>query len=602
MIGAPEYRGPFPTSNWIIPKRVLWGDSLNAEKVHKLNTVGVNVIVDLRRDGAPPTGSDAFYVNFPIANYMTGTPAHVDALRNLTSAILNELSQPNNVVYIHCQDGAGASALLASGIVAGQHGVTGLKAMNMTSQMHSCRDDTRGADGLFPPNLKTLVRETFTSYTPSQEVTLDQFVSAPGGGGVTESKGSKGPVAPLDAMECTQSSMSGTQRFQNTKGHGGGETTFNIYESNATPVGGSPNTQQKVGRKFVQGYAPGGGGAQSVRLFDQTLSGVSNAPSSNLSSPSRGAPNAFHQQPPPTPKPNEIIHPKSSPQPKSVISTVTRFRLNRKDLSIPWGIDVDGLRVIGTIPGSVAHNANLIPGDIVAINGLDVTSEEQLSLLAEFTDVELHIRGPTGGDGGFGAQPPSSAMSSRSSMTGSNPNLPPLLDPRRDQSAIKGPTPTSNWVIRGAILCGSKPNSKDKKKFLALLDQGITVFVNLMEDADCSYIEAAESSTHRAFQALCFPIADGGVPPPTQIPHFRQFIEDVIAKIYEGHVLYIHCLEGHGRTGIVVSILLAKLYNMPAMKAISLCSNLHKGRVDDCGQDSPANVQQRTFVQTFLQQ
>eukprot|EP00760_Papus_ankaliazontas_P010722 PhM_4_TR14423/c0_g1_i1/m.24291 len=625
-MNTPDMKGPTPTSNWLVQHKVLWGDMPNGEKLSKICECGVNLIVDLRPEGQNYVGdaSGVRYVHFPIKNLLTGTPDHCEAIRSFTTNVLTDVNKGHTVAYIHDADGHSLSSTLAAGILAGQFGMSALKAMNVAAQLHALRVEKKGIDSLYIGSQRNLVRECYANYTP-----------AIGGAGhaLTPPRGE----TPVDPLQDTASSLASTgTRFANTRGFGGGESQLNIFTGENT----SPSKTGRPGRKFITGVSATGGGTQHLHLFDQpSLSGSTPAtPKVNLEAtttkPSFGTPQQQQQQ---QYQPQQHHHQQQQQQYQQQKTTpvrpqgVLRVPITRSTLDEPWGLDIIGLNILDVAPGSVCDRARVPSGEIVGISGLEIDHEDQLTILCELLEAELFIRPtPTNTHASPQTKPmqqnvtapsptvhhqhPTTTTSHGGQITqyGSNVpsaqhapssfELPPLLDARRDQSAIQGPTPTSNWVVRGSLLCGPKPNPRDKKRFHALLDTGISVFVNLMEDADCSYVEAAEAATLRTFSAMCFPIPDDGIPDPSQVGNFAEFINDILEQIYAGRRVYVHCREGHGRTGIVIAVLLGKLYGLSGMKATSLCSSLHRGRVDDGGHDSPRTLEQRTFVQMFLNQ
>jgi protein tyrosine phosphatase len=52
----------------------------------------------------------------------------------------------------------------------------------------------------------------------------------------------------------------------------------------------------------------------------------------------------------------------------------------------------------------------------------------------------------------------------------------------------------------------------------------------------------------------------------------------LVKAMSEGHVLYIHCWGGHGRTGTLVCIMLHLMYGIDAQTSIAYCQHVHDMR------------------------
>ena len=62
--------------------------------------------------------------------------------------------------------------------------------------------------------------------------------------------------------------------------------------------------------------------------------------------------------------------------------------------------------------------------------------------------------------------------------------------------------------------------------------------------------------------------------------------------------MYIHCLEGWGRTGVVVSLLHVLLRGLEPLPAMQLASAGYRQRREHRGTDVPKTHEQRMFVHT----
>jgi len=186
--------------------------------------------------------------------------------------------------------------------------------------------------------------------------------------------------------------------------------------------------------------------------------------------------------------------------------------------------------------------------------------------------------------------------------------LPPLPSLPLEPGSMEGPTNSSNWVVKGLVLCGENPGSLDLVSHVSnmalLANVGITTFVCLQQAKELtrmkSYIDdyreqvSRLSSTETSVSFLHFPIEDGGE--ADDDAQLLEFVKNLASHIEGGQQrLYIHCWAGRGRTGIVVAILLGILYNIPAGEALKRTQLYFDQRTVGWG-DSPEYLPQRTQV------
>lgn len=155
---------------------------------------------------------------------------------------------------------------------------------------------------------------------------------------------------------------------------------------------------------------------------------------------------------------------------------------------------------------------------------------------------------------------------------------------------MSGPTPYSNWVVRGCLLVGAYPLKPYMTE--AILKQGVTVFVCLMEESEFGkhgkhYFDVAKSmldsrpsdfvQKSQELRYVHHPIPDRmvGSDDATLV-----LVEKILAFLRAGEVVYIHCYGGHGRTGIFASVLLGRIHGIDAEKALQLCKLYHDCRPD----------------------
>jgi hypothetical protein len=96
---------------------------------------------------------------------------------------------------------------------------------------------------------------------------------------------------------------------------------------------------------------------------------------------------------------------------------------------------------------------------------------------------------------------------------------------------------------------------------------------------------------------LHLPIVDGGI---TSDVATLALVRDCCARARAGEKLYIHCWGGHGRTGTLVSLILAELYNLSADQALRACQRFHDSRLRHDRAYSPATLGQHAQVHLSL--
>lgn len=127
------------------------------------------------------------------------------------------------------------------------------------------------------------------------------------------------------------------------------------------------------------------------------------------------------------------------------------------------------------------------------------------------------------------------------------------------------PIPDSYWVQRGALLAGEYPgalaDADALNKLAALLDAGVTLFIDLTEEREhglrpyfplAQHLATAQgkSLTHRRRA-----IPDMGT---TTQQALSAVLDEIDAALAQGQVVYVHCYGGIGRTGTVVGCWLVR--------------------------------------------
>eukprot|EP00736_Rhodelphis_marinus_P009701 Rmarinus@m.29291 len=205
-------------------------------------------------------------------------------------------------------------------------------------------------------------------------------------------------------------------------------------------------------------------------------------------------------------------------------------------------------------------------------------------------------------------------------------SLPPLAT---SGDNMRGPTPASNWVVKGQVAAGAYPgvidDGENSKNLIRLLKAGFTTYVCVMAEVDMSAPEhlwrsqqvlrpylsdirrlLEEDRSRRQFpeisvQNLCYlqlPIrGEAGVLCDERL---ISFLTDCTKRVYRGEKLYIHCETGAGRTGLLVACMLGRLYGLKPTEALDLTQMYFSARQRKCCETSPACKAQRNQVRRIL--
>jgi Swiss Army Knife protein, DSP-PTPase phosphatase domain len=209
-----------------------------------------------------------------------------------------------------------------------------------------------------------------------------------------------------------------------------------------------------------------------------------------------------------------------------------------------------------------------------------------------------------------------------------------------DQNEYEGLTHYCNWVVHGKVLQGSYP--KRSEEIELLINGGVRTIVCLMRDEELTRAKKAKVGKHaskssnrgkskssgvvvavphskpvyiqRAEHCLAqvdaratlefvhFPIYDRDCADDGQLV---QLIASLKARVAESDgIVYIHCLGGHGRAGVVCSLLLSELEELDAYSALQAISSAHSQRrycresrgSDGKPYESPQTSEQRAQV------
>jgi len=180
-----------------------------------------------------------------------------------------------------------------------------------------------------------------------------------------------------------------------------------------------------------------------------------------------------------------------------------------------------------------------------------------------------------------------------------------------DPSDAAGPFDESNWVISGALLAGRNPGEPAERATLleALLDLGVTTYVCLQPrdelrkrpyEAYAARLDELVSGNPCWAQptALWCPTDDGGTFKQGEL---SELVEDLVLRIRDhGERVYVHCHGGHGRTGVVCALVVARLFGFGSTEALDHIQRTHDARVNTHDQPSPQTHEQKMQVHQLV--
>jgi len=111
-----------------------------------------------------------------------------------------------------------------------------------------------------------------------------------------------------------------------------------------------------------------------------------------------------------------------------------------------------------------------------------------------------------------------------------------------------------------------------------ILKEGITLFVCLMEKSELErfnpYIPVVKS-INSDVRFINFEIEDNYIADDKLV---LNFIDILYEEFKKGTIFYVHCWGGHGRTGTIVAVLLAKIFGISADEALEKTGLYHSCR------------------------
>ena len=140
---------------------------------------------------------------------------------------------------------------------------------------------------------------------------------------------------------------------------------------------------------------------------------------------------------------------------------------------------------------------------------------------------------------------------------------------------------------------GAKVDADAEPRLAAFTAAGITSFVDLTEESEGL---TAYSPFLDGARCKRLPIQDGGCPTPAGM---RAILDWIDSEIADGHVVYVHCWGGHGRTGTVIGCWLVRHGAVPKA-ALAQITELRRDVPDAAWMPSPETGEQTQLVERWL--
>lgn len=180
----------------------------------------------------------------------------------------------------------------------------------------------------------------------------------------------------------------------------------------------------------------------------------------------------------------------------------------------------------------------------------------------------------------------------------------PSSAPADDEVPVPELPQNTYWVEDRRILAGPYPGAQTKNdaetKLRALLELGVTTFVDLTEERDrltrlepySHLLKLIATEMGAATTHLRLPIDDMDVPPPWRM---RVILDAIRTAADVGETVYVHCWGGVGRTATVVGCWLRE-HGSPAETVLAEIEALRAMTPKAKHRPAPENDRQRNFV------
>lgn len=154
----------------------------------------------------------------------------------------------------------------------------------------------------------------------------------------------------------------------------------------------------------------------------------------------------------------------------------------------------------------------------------------------------------------------------------------------------------ASYFIKNRAMFGSYPTQTSVNE---LEDVGVRYFINLTHAHESKILPYETKYTY-----ISYPITDRHTPDNHQtFTYFILRISDIILTLPKNDLLYLHCKGGHGRSGVVVSVLLCHIFSLDPRDALNYTTVYHSKRAVMRDRwrkiGSPQTYEQKKFVYNF---
>ena len=175
----------------------------------------------------------------------------------------------------------------------------------------------------------------------------------------------------------------------------------------------------------------------------------------------------------------------------------------------------------------------------------------------------------------------------------------------RGSLIIKGPVNMhicpihhSYWVLDSKLLAGEYPRDKEDSsspsKIDALIQAGVSAFIDLTEEKELKpYSNLLDTYKSRSITHERFPIHDGSVPVSKET--VESILDAIDKHIDQGRLVYVHCLGGIGRTGVIVGCWLSR-HGFPGESALVKLRELWQQCPKSVSRKSPETDEQERYI------
>jgi len=175
-------------------------------------------------------------------------------------------------------------------------------------------------------------------------------------------------------------------------------------------------------------------------------------------------------------------------------------------------------------------------------------------------------------------------------------------------SKDRGPIPNSYRLLDGRLIAGEYPGDRGdeaaRAKLGALLDAGVTCFVNLTEAHELEPYDAilAEEAAARGVRARHVRLSITDVSVPREPERMRTILDAIDAELREGGTVYVHCWGGVGRTRTVVGCHLVRS-GMTGDEALARVAELFSSMAKSRQRSrSPETDEQEAYVRSWQEE